>query len=75
MVKQGSAASRASVAVRAALAAMGPILARVAVWVVVDGRCAGSWAASVGKPRRHGVAALGLALDALAAHYGTGRAA
>jgi hypothetical protein len=49
--------------------AVGPVLLPVLYCVAVDGCPAGEWAESVGKPVRHGIAALCLALDALVRYW------
>lgn len=66
----GARGAWASKAISAALKAIGPQLGPILVWVIVDGRSPADWATSRGKPRPDGIAALRLALDALADHYG-----
>jgi hypothetical protein len=68
----GSAAAIASGNFQAALAAMGPVLWPVVLWVIVTGQSAAEWAKSVGKPQTDGIAALRLGLDALVEHYRLG---
>lgn len=65
--------AKAGIELRAACVAVGPVLLPALCWVAVQGRAADEWATSVGKPPRHGIAALCLALDALVDHWKTRR--
>lgn len=53
----------------AAMRAVGQILSPVLCHVVLHGYPASSWAESIHRPSKDGIAALRLALDALALHY------
>lgn len=63
----GERRAEATLWLRQARYAVGPTLWPILVHVVGNGRPASEWAESAGKPHRHGIAALCLALDALAA--------
>lgn len=66
----GERRAEATLWLREARRVVGPTLWPILVHVVANGRPASEWAESVGKPPRHGIAALCLALDALAEHLG-----
>jgi len=61
--------ARASIDLQAARRAVGPVLLPVLDWVAVTNLPPAEWAVSVGKPERHGLAALLLALDGLVEHW------
>jgi hypothetical protein len=69
MLIAGEAANHARFRYGKAVHAMGAQLAPVAVWVIVAGRSAKSWAEAVRRPAEDGMALLRSALNALVDHY------
>lgn len=59
----------AALMARNARGALGAHLEAVVLWVGLCGGSAASWAESVGKPSRDGIAVLRVALDVLVGHY------